>query len=122
MANGFSLEFHCPECDCPVTLPLRPTAKLPWLTSCQNCKKQFGVEAGEMARQIKLFMGLCQQIKASEEILSDAAIEVYVGGVKVRLPFKLLLTRLKSTFELRIGGKKATVVSRTEPAKRRSTT
>lgn len=70
-----------------------------------------------MARQIKLFMALCQQIKACEEILSNAAIAVNVGKSEVKLPFKLLLTRLKSTFDLTIDGKKATVVSRTEPAK-----
>jgi hypothetical protein len=70
-----------------------------------------------MARQIKLFMALCQQIKASEEILANASIAVNVGSQEVKLPFKLLLTRLKSTFELNIDGKKATVTSRTEPAK-----
>lgn len=115
--NGFSIEIHCTHCGTLVSIPYRPTAKLPWIARCSGCGKQFGIESSTIARQIKLFVGLCQQLKASEEILANAAIAVTVGSTEVKVPFRLLLTRLKSTLDLEIDGKKMTVSSRTEPLK-----
>jgi hypothetical protein len=115
VTNGFSIEMHCTECGSLLSIPYRPTAKLPWITRCATCNKQFGIESGTIARQIKLFVGLCQQLKASEEILANATIAV--GPTEVKIPFRLLLTRLKSTLDLDIDGKKISIASRTEPLK-----
>ena len=122
MANGhpsagFSIEIHCTHCGSLVSFPYRPTAKLPWITRCSGCNKQFGIESDTIARQIRLFVDLCQQLKASEEILANAAIAVTVGSTEVKIPFRLLLTRLKSTLVLDVGGKNIAVSSRTEPLK-----
>lgn len=68
-----------------------------------------------MVRQISLFIDLCTQLKKSEEILSSSSIAVNVGSSEVKLPFKLLLTRLRSTLDLEIEGKKVTISSRSEP-------
>ena len=109
--------MHCTQCESLVSIPYRPTAKLPWIVRCSGCGKQFGIESGTIAKQIKLFVGLCQQLKASEEILSNAAIDVTVCSTEVKIPFKLLLTRLKSTLDLDVDGKKISISSRTEPLK-----
>lgn len=116
-SHGFSIQIHCTHCNTLVAIPYRPQAKLPWIARCSGCNKQFGIESGTIARQIKLFVNLCQQLKASEEILANAAIAVTVGSTEVKVPFRLLLTRLKSTLELDIDGKKVSVSSRTEPLK-----
>jgi hypothetical protein len=68
-----------------------------------------------MVRQISLFIDLCTQLKKSEEILSSSSIAVNVGSSEVKLPFKLLLTRLRSTLDLEIEGSKVTISSRAEP-------
>lgn len=117
MTHAFSIEIHCTHCGTLISFPYRPTAKLPWIARCTGCNKQFGIESGTIARQIKLFVGLCQQLKASEEILANAAIAVTVGSTEVKIPFRLLLTRLKSTLDLDVEGKKISVSSRTEPLK-----
>ena len=117
VTHAFSIEIHCTHCGTLVLVPYRPTAKLPWIVRCSGCNKQFGIDSSTIARQIKLFVGLCQQLKAAEEILANAAIAVTVGSTEVKIPFRLLLTRLKSTLDLDIDGKKISVSSRTDPLK-----
>ncbi len=117
MTHAFSIQIHCTYCGTLVAIPDRPTAKLPWVARCSGCNKQFGIESDVMARQIKQFVALCQQLKASEEILSNSAIAVTVGSVEVKIPFRLLLTRLKSTLDLEVDGKQISISSRTEPLK-----
>ncbi len=117
MAHGFSIQIHCTHCGTLVSIPYRPSAKLPWISRCSGCNKQFGIDSSTIARQMKLFVGLCQQLKASEEILANAAIAVTVGSIEVKIPFRLLLTRLKSTLDLEVDGKKISIASRTEPLK-----
>jgi transcription elongation factor Elf1 len=117
VTNGFSIEMQCPECGSLVSIAYRATAKLPWMAQCAGCGTRFGIESSTIARQIKLFIDLCHQLKASEEILANAAIAITVGSTEVKIPFRLLLTRLKSTLELDVGGKKISIASRTEPLK-----
>lgn len=115
MASGFSIQLRCTHCGSLITIPYKVKAKLPWITCCTSCGKQFGIDCPTLARQIELFVALCLQLKASEEILSSAAIAVTVGTSEVKIPYKLLLTRLRSTFDFEIDGRKITVSSRTEP-------
>ena len=115
MSSGFSIQLRCNHCDHLVTIPYKANAKLPWTSKCPACGKVFGINCETFARQIKLFVQLCQQLKASEEILSSAAIAVTVGTAEIKIPYKLLLTRLRSTFDFVIDGKTVTVSSRTEP-------
>lgn len=111
--------FHisCINCKTPVPFPLRLLDKLPSIAKCPGCGKPFGIEPGSLARQIKLFIALCQQLKASEEILSNAAVGVQVGKEEVKIPFKLLLTRFRSTLDIDVDGQKFTISYRTEPLK-----
>ena len=117
MAAAFSIQVHCTHCNSLVSIPYYPTKKLPWIAKCPGCGKQFGIESPTIARQVKLFVDLCQQIKASEEILANAAIAVTVGSTEVKIPFRLLLTRLKTSLALNIEGKEILVSSRIEPLK-----
>ena len=117
MVAAFSINVHCTHCSSLVSIPHHPTKKLPWVAKCPGCGKQFGIESPTIARQVKLFIDLCQQIKASEEILANAAIAVTVGSTEVKIPFRLLLTRLKTSLDLDVEGKKISVSSRIEPLK-----
>ena len=117
MANNTSIDISCTSCSTPVSFPLKALSKLPCIGACEKCGKQFGIESGLVARQIKLFVSLCQQLRTSEEILSSSSVAVTVGEQEVKLPFKLLLTRLRSTLDLDIGGKRVVVSFRTDPLK-----
>jgi len=114
LSNDFSMHLKCTHCGEAVDIPFEPSMPLPWISCCPKCGKQFGIESESIAHQIKLFTDLCHQIKASEEILSSASIAVSVGSTEVKVPFKLLLTRLKSTLDLEIDGQKLCISKRAE--------
>lgn len=116
MASGFDLEFSCTGCEAFVSFPLRISSKLPWTYTCPHCGKVFGIDSN-VARQLKLFVDLSKQLEASKEILSNSSVAVTVGHTEVKLPFKILLTRLRTTFEFYVEGQKIAVSSRVEPAK-----
>ena len=115
LAHTFSLT--CTDCNFQIDVPLQALSQLPLIVHCPHCQKQFGFSDNTIASQIKQFISLCKEIKASENILSSASIAVRIGKDEVKVPFKLLLTRLRSTFDLDVGGKKITISYRTEPKK-----
>jgi len=105
-------------CNNQVPFPLHTIeAQLPCIATCSHCGKKYGIESGTVSRQIGLFVALCRQLKKSEEIFSSASVAVAVGPHEVKVPFKLLLSRLRSTLDLDIGGSKVTFSYRTEPLK-----
>lgn len=112
-----SIEISCTSCAHPVSFSLKDFAKLPCVSTCDHCGKQFGIDSGLIAEEIKLFVELCQQIKASEKILGKASVAVNIGSQVVRIPYKLLLTRLRSTLDLDVGGQNVVVSYRTDPMK-----
>ena len=117
MGAAFFINVHCTHCNSLVSIPYHSTKKLPWIAKCPGCGKQFGIESPTIGRQVKLFIDLCQQIKASEEILANAAIAVTVGSTEVKIPFRLLLTRLRTSLDLDVDGEKISISSRVEPLK-----
>ena len=113
--NIFSLS--CTECNHAIVIPILSLSTLPLILQCNQCKKQYGFHDNTIVQQMKQFVSLCKEIKASEDILSASSIAVRVGQQEVKVPFKLLLTRLRSTFDLMVGDKKITLSYRTEPKK-----
>lgn len=85
------------------------------LVSCKKCSKKYGF-GHETKRQLKKFAALCRQIQESEEILSNASVAVDVGPHNVKIPFKILISRLKSTLDLNIGGERLVITFRIQPA------
>ena len=66
---------------------------------------------------MKKFEALCKQICESEEILGNASIGVDCGEHHVKIPYKLLLTRLNSCLDLKIGDQSISITFRIEPLK-----
>jgi hypothetical protein len=88
-------------------------------TSCPECGKKYGLQGETLKRQLKMFAALCRQIQQSEEILGNTAVAVDVGPHNVKIPFKLLLTRLKSTLDLQVGDTKLVVTYRVQPIQKK---
>jgi hypothetical protein len=112
MKNQGSFSLDCLACSESVAFDLLNLDKV---VVCPNCGQKYGLGDESLKRQLKKFQALCLQIKESEEILGNAEIAVELGKEKVQIPFKLLLTRLKSTLNLQIADKKLRVSFRTEP-------
>jgi len=111
------LSLSCTECNHAIEIPLSSLSTLPLILQCSRCQKQYGFHDSTIVQHMKQFISLCKEIKASEDILSQSSIAVRMGSQEVKIPFKLLLTRLRSTFDLVVGDKKMTLSYRTEPKK-----
>lgn len=109
-----NLAFECQSCKESVDLPIFTLDKQPDV-ACPSCKAAYRLDDEVLIRQLKKFHALCCQIYESQEILSMATIGVDVGQNKVKIPFKLLLTRLSSYLDLNIGGKPLIISFRFEP-------
>jgi hypothetical protein len=116
MQKGHTLQFTCLSCGMPVTFSIfeldRQTA-----ICCHSCEKKYAFTDSVLVRQLKKFEALCRQIQESEEILGIASVGVDVGEHHVKVPYKLLLTRLSSSLDLNMGGQEVSIFFRIEPAK-----
>lgn len=112
MKDKASFQLDCLTCQHPVLFSL---SDLDDVVACQECGQKYGLHEESLKRQLQKFAALCTQIRDSEEILGNAGVAVEVGPNKVQMPFKILLTRLKSTLNLQIGKNTLTITFRTQP-------
>lgn len=116
MQKGPHLEFSCPGCDAPVPFSITQLPEQEYIAPCPSCKKKFVFNDEDLVRQLKKFTSLCTAIHESEEILGNSSIGIHMNDKEVKIPFKLLLTRLNSQIELMLGGVPVSIAFRIEPA------
>lgn len=116
MQKGNTLYFKCLSCECPVSFSIFDLED-GGLLVCSECKKHYLFHDETLVRQIKKFEALCRQIRDSEEILGNVCVGVDVGEHHVKVPYKLLLTRLSSSLDLQMEGKTVSIAFRIEPIK-----
>ena len=116
MQKNNTLNFNCLSCKHPVIFSVFDLNDHSHL-SCTSCSKTYAFTDPILIRQMKKFEALCRQIHESEEILGDANVGVNVGEHNVKVPYKLLLTRLSSSLDLNFSGQKVSIFFRIEPAK-----
>lgn len=114
MVRAHTLEFDCQKCSKPVRFSLFEIEHHPDLT-CAHCWNKYIFEDEGLKQQLRKFEGLCRSILEAEEILGLTSIGVDVGDHHVKIPFKLLLTRLTSRLDLKIGDTNETLSFRFEP-------
>lgn len=122
MQKGHQLEFACQSCQSPVSFSVLELNKQEGEITCPDCSLVYDFSDETLQRQLQKFESLCRQIQNSEEILSNTAIGIYVGDREIKIPFKLLLTRLNSTLDLMVGNKPLKIMFRIEPTKDLPTT
>jgi hypothetical protein len=115
MQKGHLLQFDCQGCDQPVHFCLFEVEASDSAIVCPNCQKKYVLSDKTLKRQLAKFQALCWQIAESEEILGDTTVAVKVGEQEVMVPFKILLTRLTSHLNLKMGAEKRSIVFRMEP-------
>lgn len=118
MQKGHLLQFDCQSCRQPVHFSLFEMEESGDATiSCCQCQKKYMLSDKTLRRQLAKFQALCWQIADSEEILGDTSVGVQVGDREVKVPYKLLLTRLTSHLNLKVGDEQLSIVFRMEPSK-----
>lgn len=115
--NSFQIDCVC--CKQPVIFSISDLSTSDSPVSCTGCNKKYALDDEELKEQLTLFAALCRQIQQSEKILGNASVAVDVGPHNIKIPFKLLLTRLKSTLDLQIGNTPLTVNFRVQLTEKR---
>jgi transcription elongation factor Elf1 len=115
MQKGHRLEFSCIECEQSVTFSILQSKGSTKSIVCENCQKKYSFGNSPLWDKLKKFEALCRQIHESEEILGDTAVAIDVSGHRVKVPYRLLLTRLNSILDLKIGEKAVEITFRIEP-------
>ncbi|CCB87318.1 MULTISPECIES: hypothetical protein [Parachlamydia] len=117
MQKGNLLQFNCKECGHSITFSVFELEKRDAPLPCQKCHQKYALQDNVLKKQLKLFADLCQQLIISEEILSHTAVGIDIGEHHVKIPYKLLLTRLNSTLDLLIDGEPLSIKFLIEPLK-----
>lgn len=117
MQKGHMLQFNCQGCHHPVRFSVFDLEAQEPLINCSQCQKKYSLTDETLKRQLRKFEALCRQILDSEEILGNTAVGIDVGEHHVKIPYKLLLTRLSSSLNLKIGDEQISIAFRMEPLK-----
>lgn len=117
MRNRDVLQFDCQSCRQPVQFSIFELDASEGLLKCAHCKKKYAFTDAVLRRQLKKFEALCRLLIDSEEILCNTSVGVDVGEHHVKIPYRLLLTRLNSTLDLMIGEQPLSISFRIEPVK-----
>jgi hypothetical protein len=115
MQKGQFLQFCCQSCQNPVQFSVFEVEKNEKIR-CTECGLTYDFGDENLKRQLHKFENLCRQIQLSEEILSNTSVGIFLGDREVKIPYKLLLTRLNSTLDLMVGERPLTIMFRIEPA------
>jgi len=115
MKNGKHVEFNCLDdvCGKPVQFKLLEIETSP-IIRCPNCGKEYNLN-GNFHKKLKKFESLIYAIKDAEEILGDTNVAVNYRNHEIRIPYRLLLTRMNTLLTMNIGGKKVELRFRVEP-------
>ena len=116
MQKHQSLEFNCQQCKAAVCFSIFELESM-GTVCCPECQKKYGFKDPTLIRQIKKFFNLCRQLQESEEILGNAAVGIDIAEHQVKIPYKILLTRLTPTLDLKIGDQPFSISFRFEPSK-----
>jgi transcription elongation factor Elf1 len=116
MQNKHSLQFKCPACKTAIRFSVFNLQEHA-LINCTGCAKKYAFTDPDLIRQLKKFEALCSQIHESQEILGNASVGIDIGEHQVKVPYKLLLTRLNSMIDLNIEGALISIAFRVEPTK-----
>lgn len=116
MQKGHFLQFSCQSCQNPIQFSVFDLEASEGII-CPECSLVYDFSEEGLQRQLRKFENLCRQIQASEEILSNTSVGIFLGDREVKIPYKLLLTRLNSTLDLIVGDRPLTITFRIEPAR-----
>jgi site-specific recombinase XerC len=115
MQKGSFLEFACQGCEADVCFSVFELEKSGSQVVCDKCKQPYELGDETLKRQLQKFSALCRQLMESEEILSNTSVGIDIGEHHVKVPYKILLTRLNPVLDLVIGDQPVTIRFRIEP-------
>ena len=117
MQLGNNLEFRCIKDGCGALVKFSVfDISRNHSIRCPACGKEY-VLGEELTVKLDKFERLCRAVNEAEDILSDTNVGINVYSHQVRIPFRLLLTRLNTQLNLTVGGKDIQIRFRVSPSK-----
>lgn len=115
MKNYKHIEFNCLEekCDNPIIFDL-PDIEKKSVLKCPKCSIEYNFN-GNFVNKLKKFDKLISAIKEAEDILGNTNVAVNFKNHDIRIPYRLLLTRMNTILILNIGSRKVEFKFRVEP-------
>ena len=109
-------DFECLEHDCGATIrfDLMHLEKNERQVACPACHRLYRFDKTFIAKLEKLRQ-LVLAVRDAEEILGDCSIGVATPAGDVKLPYRLLLTRLNTLISLKAFGQTIDFIFRVEP-------
>jgi len=114
-ANGNHLELKCIHKDCGdnILVSILEMEQSPRI-QCKSCKNEYAFNK-QLLEQLRKFENLIKAVQEAKEILGQTAVAVDIQGHSVKIPYKLLLTRMNSELKLNINDQQMVVTFRVEP-------
>ena len=112
-SDANNIELQCVACSnaiCFSILDIGADARL----DCRHCGKQY-VFNEDLLAKIRRFEQLLQAVYNARDVLGAANVGIAFRDEEVKVPYRLLLTRLNTMLTLNIGGKETTFRFRVEP-------
>jgi hypothetical protein len=115
ISNGNKIEIRCIKEDCgsDIGISLLEMEKK-HRVQCGTCKNEYSFNK-HLLDQIRKFERLVSAILDAKDILGQTAVALDIQGHSVKIPYKLLLTRLNSELKLKINDEEIKVKFRVEP-------
>ena len=112
-----NIEFECIKDGCKevIGFSLRQAEKDQRLL-CAKCKNEYRLDRA-LVEKLKSFDNLVAAVKSAWDILSNTSVGVTVNQHTVKIPYRLLLTRMTTMLALKIGDQTLNLRFRVEPLK-----
>ena len=115
MKSDSTIEFMCVKDDCKEILSFSILeVDEQTRVRCSGCGREYAFN-GELLRKFRKFSKLIEAVRDAEEILGRTNVGLDIQGHSVRIPYRILLTRLNTFLTLEISGKKCNFRLRIEP-------
>lgn len=115
--KGGDIEFQCVKDNCKAMIAFSvQEIERSKRIRCSSCLNEYAFNE-ELISKIQKFENLITAVKHAEDILGGTNVSIDVGGHSVKVPYRLLLTRLNTSLTLRIGSEELSFHFRVEPLK-----
>ena len=111
------IDFNCmdEECDEVVQFNLMQLKENKGCLQCSACHRQYEFADDIFIDKLDKLRRLLLAVKDAEDILGDCNVGVTTFNGEVKIPYRLLLTRLNTMITIEVGGEKVDFHFRVEP-------
>ncbi|MDD5644875.1 MAG: hypothetical protein PHO00_05460 [bacterium] len=111
------IEFKCVSKNCDGTLSFMVNQiKKNSILKCDKCGNEYKF-GQELISKLEMFDRLIKAVSEAKSILGDTNVAIDFEGHSLKVPYRLLLTRLSTSLKLEVGGQTVDFSFRVEPLK-----